>query len=46
MLYVARIHLVIVFILVLVGEFSGHFGNYGYGFILIVIVVLLLMGRL
>jgi hypothetical protein len=46
MLYVARTHLVIVLILVRVGEFSGHFGGYGYGFILIVIAVLLLMGRL
>ena len=32
MLYVARTHLVIVLILVLVGGFSGRFGSYGYGF--------------
>ncbi len=48
--------LVILFVIFLLGGFSGRFGGYGYGYghggvgviglILIVLVVLLLMGRL
>jgi hypothetical protein len=48
--------LVILFVVLLLGGFSGRFGGYGYGFghggvstigvVLIVIVVLLLTGRL
>src|SRR4029079_7772687 len=48
--------LIILFVILLLGGFSGRFGGYGYGFghggvgilgvILIVLLVLLLMGRL
>jgi Na+/melibiose symporter-like transporter len=48
--------LVIIFVIFLLGGFSGRFGGYGYGYghggvgvigiILIILVVLLLMGRL
>ena len=48
--------LVVVFVIFLLGGFSGRFGGYGYGYghggvgvigiILIILVVLLLMGRI
>jgi hypothetical protein len=48
--------LIIIFVIFLLGGFSGRFGGYGYGYghggvgvtgvVLIVLVVLLLMGRL
>lgn len=48
--------LIIIFVIFLLGGFSGRFGGYGYGYghggigivgiILIILIVLLLMGRL
>jgi Protein of unknown function (DUF3309) len=54
LLHVARLILVILLVIFLLGEFSGRFGGYGYGHggvgiigvILIIVVALMLMGRI
>jgi hypothetical protein len=56
LLHVARLILVILLVIFLLGGFSGRFGGYGYGYghggvgiigvILIIVVALMLMGRI